>query len=108
MGDVAGEREALGYLIILLCLGRRYYGTRDLGVGEEVVVQMELEGNDAQRAILLEVAQLRAPGGAICLPFRLSMSGCRVRCQTHRCGPPPGATPSTCRPFARAPHLCRA
>jgi hypothetical protein len=107
MGDVAGEREALGYLIVLLGLGWRYDGARDLGVGEEVVVEVELEGNDAQRAVLLEVAQLRAPGGAICLPFRLSMSGCRVRCQTHRCGAPPGATPSTCCPFARALHLRR-
>jgi hypothetical protein len=74
VGDVASEREALGYLVVLLGLGRRYYGARDLGVGEEVVVEVELEGNDAQGAILLEVAQLRAPGGAICLPFRLSMS----------------------------------
>jgi hypothetical protein len=56
MGDVAGEREALGYLVILLGLGWRYDGARDLGVGEEVVVEVELEGNDAQRAVLLEVA----------------------------------------------------
>jgi hypothetical protein len=79
MGDVSSERETLWYLIILLGLWRRYYGARDFGVGKVVVVEVELEGYDAQRAVLLEVAQLRAPGGAICLPFRLSMSGCRVR-----------------------------
>jgi hypothetical protein len=102
--NMASQREALGYLVILLRLGRRYYGARDLRVCEEVVVEVELEGYDAQSAVLFEVAQLRAPRGAICLLFRLSMSGRREQCQTYRCEPPLAAAPSICRPSAPSPN----
>jgi hypothetical protein len=67
VGDVAGEREALGYLIVGLGLWRGDGCAGDLGVVEVVVVEVELVGYDAQCAVLLEVAQLRGPCGSICL-----------------------------------------
>jgi hypothetical protein len=67
VGDVAGEREALGYLIVLLGLGWGDGCAGDLGVVEVVVVELELVGYYAQRAILLEIAQLRGPCCSICL-----------------------------------------
>ncbi len=81
VGDMAGEGEALGDLVVVLLLGWGNGCARDLGVGEVVVVEVQLEGNDAEGAVLLEVAQLRAPGSAICLPFRLSTSRCRRWCR---------------------------
>jgi hypothetical protein len=79
MCDMSSQRKTLRYLVILLRLRRWYYGARDLGVCEEVVVEVELVGYDTQCAILLEVAKLRTPCSPICLLFRLSMSGCRVQ-----------------------------
>jgi hypothetical protein len=79
---MAGKRKALRYLVIVLLLWRRYYGARNLGVGKEVVVEVQLEGYDAQCAGLFEVAQLRAPRGSICLR---SDSACQdVACSEQR------------------------
>jgi hypothetical protein len=47
VSNVAGEREALGYLIVVLGLGRRDGCARDFGVGEVVVVELQLVGYDA-------------------------------------------------------------
>lgn len=75
VSDMAGQREALGYFVVVLLLGRGDGCARDLRVRKIVVVEMQLVWNDAEGAILLQVAQLRAPCGTICLPFRLSTSG---------------------------------
>ena len=67
VGDMARQGEAGGDLVVVLLLGRRYDGTGDLRVGEVVVVQVQLEGNDADGAGLLELLQTGAPGVSICL-----------------------------------------
>lgn len=72
VGDMAGEGKALGYLVVVLGLWRGNGGARDLRVGEVVVVEVQLVGDDAQGAVLLEVAQLRRPCSRICLGSGLS------------------------------------
>ncbi|KAF1912374.1 kinesin [Ampelomyces quisqualis] len=100
VGDMAGQREALGNLVVVRRVGRRDDGAGDVRVGEEGVVEAQLEGDDAQGAGLLEVAQRRAPRGAIWRPVRLSMPGRRVQRPTHRWAPPRAAAPGTCSPSA--------
>jgi hypothetical protein len=55
VGDVSSEGKALGYLVVVLGFGRRYYGARDLRVCEEVVVEMQLEGYYPECAFLFKV-----------------------------------------------------
>jgi len=47
VSDVAGEGEALRYLIVVDGLGWGDGRARDLGVGEVVIVELQLVGNDA-------------------------------------------------------------
>ena len=47
VGDVAGEGETLGYLIVVDGLGWGDGCARDFGVGEVVVVELQLVGYDA-------------------------------------------------------------
>lgn len=44
MSNVASEREALGYLIVALLLGRGDDGGGDFGIGEVLVVELKLVG----------------------------------------------------------------
>jgi hypothetical protein len=64
---MAGEREALRYLIVVLGLGWGDRRAGYLGVGEVVVVEVQLVGYYAQGAVLLEVAEFRGPCCSICL-----------------------------------------
>lgn len=67
VGDMAGEGEAGGQLVVVLGLRRRDDGGCDLGVGEVVVVEVQLVGDDADGAGLLELLELGAPRVPICL-----------------------------------------
>jgi hypothetical protein len=64
---MAGEREALRYFIVVLGLGWGDGCAGDLGVGEVVVVEVELVGYYAQCAVLFEMTQFRGPCCPICL-----------------------------------------
>ena len=104
VGDVAGQCEALGYLVVVLLLGRGDGCACNLRVGEVVVVEVQLVGDDTERAILLEVAQLRAPCGSICLRFRLSTLGCCVGQWAYRCARFLASRRDTCRLSALSRH----
>jgi hypothetical protein len=78
VGDVARLCEARGQLVVIGLFRRRDDGRRYLGIGEAVVVELQLVRNDADGAILLELLELRAPRVSICLVFRLSISRSRV------------------------------
>lgn len=66
MGNVTRLGEAGGDLVFVLLLGWGYDGIRDLRVVEVVVVELQLEGNDAHGASLLELLEVGAPGVSIC------------------------------------------
>jgi hypothetical protein len=76
--DVAGLGEARGQLIVVGLLRRRNDGGGDFCIGKVVVVEMQLVGDNADSAILLEFLEFCAPRVPICLVFRLSISRCRV------------------------------
>ena len=107
VGDMAGQREALRDLVVILLLGWGDGRAGDLRVREVVVVEVQLERDDAEGSVLLEVAQLRAPCCSICLSFRLSTSGRCLGQQAYRRGQSQASRRGTCRPSVLSPHRGR-